>query len=109
MSEPTLQQLFGAGASQSATTLTISKSDLLRLTASSANTSEQLLTGILLTAQTYLTQANFDANIDQSIVIAGGYTSNVVRGTNNTQYRTDQLTISLSKIDTQTTIDPDDY
>ncbi|MCM0591336.1 MAG: hypothetical protein KA716_31895 [Gloeotrichia echinulata DEX184] len=109
MAEPTLQQVFGAGASQTATTLTITKSDLLRLTESASNTAEQLLSAILITAQQHLTQANFDANIDQSLVIAGGYTSNPVRGTNNTQYRSDQLTVTLSKVDTQTTIEPDDY
>ncbi|MFK0733480.1 MAG: hypothetical protein ACIWVG_20390, partial [Gloeotrichia echinulata HAB0833] len=94
---------------QTATTLTITKADLLRLTASSSNTAEQLLSAILVTAQSYLTQANFDANIDQGLVIAGGYTSNTLRGTNNTQYRSDQLTVTLSKVDTQTTINPDDY
>ncbi|WYL97416.1 MAG: hypothetical protein HEQ35_29690 [Gloeotrichia echinulata IR180] len=109
MAEPTLQQVFGAGASQTATTFTITKADLLRLTASASNTAEQLLSAILITAQSYLTQTNFDVNIDQSLVIADGYTSNTVRGTNNTQYRIDQLTISLSKIDTQKTIVPDDY
>ncbi|WYL93423.1 MAG: hypothetical protein HEQ35_05710 [Gloeotrichia echinulata IR180] len=109
MAEPTLQQVFGASASQTATTLTITKADLLRLTASASNTAEQLLSGILLTAQSYLTQANFDANINQSIVISNGYSSMTTRGTDNAAYRSDQLTVSLSKVDTQSVIDPDDY
>ncbi len=109
MAEPTLQQVFGASASQSGTTLTITKADLTGLTASSVNTAEGLLAAILIKAQAYLTQANFDANIDQSIVIAGGYSSFTTRGTNNTAYRNDQLTVTLAKPDTSSTLDPDDY
>ncbi|WGV23467.1 hypothetical protein [Halotia branconii] len=109
MAEPTLTQVFGANAIQDATTITITKSDLAGLTASSNNTGESLLVAILLQAKSYLTTTNFDSNIDQSIVIDTGYTSFITRGTDNTGYRTDQLTISLSKIDTAATIDPDNY
>lgn len=46
----TLTQLFGEGANQTLTTLTIEKSSLYGLTASSSNRAEQLLAAIINTA-----------------------------------------------------------
>jgi hypothetical protein len=109
MSEPTLQQIFGANATQDATTITITKADLPGLTASSTNRAESLLTAILLKAQNGLPQSTFDTNIDQSIYVASGFPGFAFRGTNNDSYRVDQLTINLAKADTSGTIDPDDY
>lgn len=109
MAEPTLTDIFGANAVQDATTITITKSDLTGLTASSNNTGESLLVAIALKAQAYLSQTNFDANIDQSIYIADGFPTFAFRGTNNDQYRVDQLTINLAKLDTAGTIDPNNY
>ncbi|AFY48897.1 hypothetical protein Nos7524_3094 [Nostoc sp. PCC 7524] len=109
MAEPTLVQVFGENASQTSTTITITKADLTGLTASANNTAESLLVAINLKAKEYLTQTNFDANIDQSIVVADGFSSLTTRGTNNTPYRTDQITVSFSKVDSNATIDPDDY
>jgi len=48
--ELTLQQLFGAKASQNSQNLTISKSDLVDLTANTNNRGEQLLVAILVNA-----------------------------------------------------------
>ena len=109
MAELTLTDIFGAGATQDANTVTIQKSSLPRLTPSVNNTAESLFTGIILKSQTQLTQTNFDANIDQSIYLGTGFPSFTNRGADNTQYRVDQLTINLAKIDTGSTIDPDDY
>ncbi|MEH2065137.1 MAG: hypothetical protein V7K50_23235 [Nostoc sp.] len=109
MAELTLQQIFGANATQDATTLTIHKADLLRLTASSTNTGESLLTGILITAQPALSKTNFDSNIDQSIYVESSFSSFAFRGTNNDSYRIDPLTVSLAKLDTSSIIDPDNY
>ncbi|BAY21693.1 hypothetical protein NIES2100_14500 [Calothrix sp. NIES-2100] len=109
MAEPTLVQIFGASATQDSTTLTITKSSLTGLTASGSNSAESLLVAILLKAQAYLTQTNFDANTDQSIYISSGFSSFTTRGTNNDPYRVDQLTINLAKPDTGSTLDPDDY
>ncbi|MEH2243387.1 hypothetical protein [Nostoc sp.] len=52
MSEPTLQEVFGADAVQTATTITITKANLPRLTPGANNTAESLLTGIILQSQT---------------------------------------------------------
>ena len=46
----TLTDLFGSGATQNATSLTIQKSDLVGLTPSSSNTAESLLVAILVKA-----------------------------------------------------------
>ncbi|NWF58116.1 MAG: hypothetical protein HXY43_02045 [Fischerella sp.] len=109
MPEPTLTEVFGGGATQTATTITINKSDLPRLTASANNSAESLLVGILLKAKIALSKNRFDADIDQSIYIDDAYPAFTFRGINNDQYRVDQLTINLAKEDTSSAIDPDDY
>ena len=107
MAEPTLQQIFGANATQDATTITISKADLFGLTASASNTGESILVSINLTARNYLTEANYVSNIDQSIYIEDGLSSFTTR--EDTAYRQDQITFNLAKIDTSNAINPDDY
>lgn len=107
MAEPTLQQLFGTNAIQDATTITITKADLIGLTAAANNTAESIYVSLNLTAKNYLTEANFDSNIDQSIYIEDGLSSFITR--NDTAYRSDQMTINLTKVDTSSTINPDDY
>ncbi|MFM6607443.1 MAG: hypothetical protein ACKPH3_25790 [Dolichospermum sp.] len=110
MPQPTLTEVFGSGATQTATTLTISKSALatVGLTASQDNSAESLLAAILLIAKINLTETKFESNIDQSIVIDNGFKSTTIRG-NNTQYLTDQLTVTLAKVDPLSPLDPDDY
>jgi hypothetical protein len=109
MVKPTLSEVFGAGATQTATSITILKADLTGLNPSATNTAESLLAAINLKAQESLTQENFDTNTDQSIYIDSGFPSFTTRGTNNSQYRIDQLTINLAKIDSAATLDPDNY
>lgn len=109
MAEPTLQSVFGASATQTATSITILKSELPGLTASATNTAESLLTGILLQAKVGLPQSTFDTNLDQSLYISTGFPGFVFRGANNDSYRNDSLTINLCKPDTASTIDPDNY
>lgn len=48
MAEPTLAEVFGASASQDATTLTITKASLPGLTPATNNTAESLLAAIVL-------------------------------------------------------------
>jgi hypothetical protein len=109
MSEPTLAQVFGENATQDATTVTIRKSDLPRLTPQTVNTAESLLAGIIVKAKSGLPKTTFDSNIDQSIYIEGGYPGFAFRGTDNTSYRVDNLVVNLAKIDTESDIDPDVY
>lgn len=109
MAEPTLQTIFGAGASQTSTQIIINKADLPGLTPAANNRADQLLVGVLLRAQVGLPKTAFENDIDQSIYIELGYPTFAFRGTNNAQYRVDQLTINLAKPDTSSIIDPDDY
>mgnify|MGYP001795892644 FL=1 len=109
MAEPTLQEVFGANATQDVNSITIDKSDLTALTASATNTAESLLTAITLKAIDYLNQTNFDNNLDQSILVELGLSSFLTRGPNNDNYRTDQITVTLAKLDTNGIIDPDNY
>ena len=109
MAEPTLQEIFGNNVTQDASTITIAKNDLPSLTASATNTGESLLVAINLKALENLTQANFDENLDQSVYVEAGLSSFVNRGAENASYRTDQLTVNLAKLDTDSTINPDNY
>ncbi|MFM6669709.1 MAG: hypothetical protein ACKPJO_06175 [Dolichospermum sp.] len=111
MPEPTLTEVFGTGATQTTTTITISKSALatVGLTASSDNSAEAILAAILLIAKINLTETKFESNIDQSIVIDNGFKSTTIRGSDNVQYLTDQLTVTLAKVDPLSPLDPNDY
>lgn len=112
MPEPTLTDVFGAAATQSATTLTIAKADLaaVGLTASSTNTAESLLVAILLKAKTVLTAEDLEANPDQSIVIApADFNFQTLLQRNNTTYRQSSYTINLQKVDAGSVVNPNDY
>lgn len=118
MAEPTLVQIFGTGTTRLASGaaapsagLFIPDSALIAASLADPTTAsaEGHLAAILLAAQSYLTQTNFDANTDQSITIINGFSSFTTRGTNNDAYRVDQLTVNLAKIDTGATLDADSY
>lgn len=112
MAEPTLIEIFGASAAQTATTLTLTKADFLSvgLTASAANSAESLLAAIILLAKAKLTQAAFDSNIDQSITILPGFNSIVQRDTGGgafAEYRQFSFNVGFHKLDSSA-LDPDD-
>jgi hypothetical protein len=109
MAEPTLTQIFGANATQSSSTLTISKTDLaaVGLTPSTSNTAESLWVSLLLLAKAQLTGANQETNPEQSITIEDSFESLVTR--NNQRYRQKTMSVNLEKLDTGAGIDPDDY
>lgn len=111
MAEPTLQQLFGANAAQTATTLTISKADLssVGLTASATNTAESLFVALVLNWKQQLTEASQTNNPDQSITITDGFPPQSLVTRNNQQYRQNSYAVNLQKPDTSALIDPDDY
>ncbi|QKQ76346.1 hypothetical protein [Nostoc sp. TCL240-02] len=58
----TLQDLFGQGATQTSTTLTLFKADLYGLTPSPTNSAELILTAILLRASTLFSAYLSDEN-----------------------------------------------
>ncbi|GAX37883.1 hypothetical protein [Nodularia sp. NIES-3585] len=118
MAEPTVEQVFGAGATRLASGATTPGAGLFipdsALTAAgldnpSTATAEGHLASILLTAKTALSQSNFDSNIDQSIVIEDGFANILQRGENLTEYRNDPLTVNLWKPSTGNSRNPNDY
>lgn len=109
MAKPSLIQVFGTNCTQTSTQLIIDKSDLasVGLTASNTNTAESLLMAIVLIAGQYLTETNQDTNADQVITIAKGLDSLVTRGT--TQYKEFGYDIKAQIVDSQVTVDPDNF
>lgn len=119
MPQPTVEQIFGPGATRLANGaaapsagLFIPDSALVAagLGSPSTATAEGHLVALCINAKTYLTQAAFDSNIDQSIYVSDGFSNFTTRGTNNDPYRIDQpFVFNLAKIDSGATIDPDNY
>lgn len=112
MAEPTLTEVFGTGATQTATSVTILKADLAvtGLTASGSNKAESLLAAIVLKAKTALGDSTFNSNVDQSVTIAPGFNSIVQKTDSNgtaTEYRQFQFTVNFHKLDASV-LDPDD-
>lgn len=109
MAELTLQEVFGAGATQTPTSITILKADLAATgyTPSASNTAESSLIAINLTAANVLTPANRTANIDQNLAIERGYNQTVYRGTQ--EFAQSSLTITAQKAAPAAPLDPDDY
>ena len=110
MAEPTLQEIFGAGATQTATTITILKADLA-ISASPTNRGEQLFAAVCKKAAVNLTTTNFGTNIDQSVNIVAGYDQLIYRTVNTTptSYLQNQLNINFTKVQSSPGITPDDY
>jgi hypothetical protein len=113
MAEPTLQDLYGASATQSGSQLTIAKADLTGLTASVNNTAESLLVALLLKWESELTTENQATNASQSVTVVRGtstLTTEYDTTTNAaTQFKEIPFTITLRKPYVDTGIDPDDY
>lgn len=119
MAEPTISQIFGTGAQRLANGaaapsegLFIPDSALIAagLTTPTTATAEGHLVSILINAKQYLSQSNFDSNVDQSILITDGFTSFQQRGADNDNYRIDQpFVISLARSDDGATVDPNNY
>lgn len=111
MAEPTIQDVFGAGATQDATTLHILKANLPTLTATATNRGEQLFMAILLKAKSNLTTTARDADLDRSVAIESSFdqvTSRTVNGV-TTNYYQSGLSLSAQKVNTSTAISADDY
>lgn len=108
MAEPTLVDVFGTGATQDATTLTITKASLNGLTASATNSAESLLVAILLKAQVLLTETNRSTDFpNRNVTIVNSTPQIVVQ--NSTNYRRDNITMSLYRLDQNGVLDPDNY
>lgn len=112
MAEPTIQQIFGTNATQTASLLTISKADLatVGLTASGSNTAESLFTAILMLAKNYLTTTAQELNVDQSVTIAeSSFNFRSFQTRNNQQYQQFTYEVNLQHLDPGANVDPDNY
>ena len=110
VAEPTLQDIFGAGATQTATTITILKSNLA-MAATATNRGDQIFAAVMKRAAENLTAASFTADPDRSINVAAGFDSLIYRTVNNVQtpFLQNQLTINFLKLQSSAGITPDDY
>lgn len=107
MAKPSLTDVFGAGATQDATTVTIQKSSLVTLTASGTNTAESILMSILITAKPVLTVAARDADPDIKVAIEDGFEQTAFRGAN--RYNQIGINVTAQKLTPASAIDADDY
>jgi fructose-1-phosphate kinase PfkB-like protein len=106
------ENIFGLGATQTATQIVLSKADL-PMTAAAENGGEQALAAILKKAMTNLSVARFDGNIEQNITIESGSSGQVTRKEDGAEvpYRKYQIVISFYERDEQINsgINPDKY
>ncbi|BAT53774.1 hypothetical protein NOS3756_27370 [Nostoc sp. NIES-3756] len=110
--ELTLEQVFGAGTTQDATSITILKANLPGLTAAANNTAESILTGILKRGAVNLTETNRESNINQSVVVDMSATPSFTTRTNGNTTETyirNTISVELDKAYGTVEIDPDDY
>jgi hypothetical protein len=107
MAEPLLTSVFGAGATQTISTLTIQKSGLTGLTPAAINTSESLLVAILVRAMLTLTPSAAANNNDQNLSIARTPDTLITVGV-STDY-TVNLLVSMRKKILSAGIVPDGY
>ena len=110
MAEPTLTEVFGAGATQSSTQLVIDKADLVAmgLTASAANTAESLLIALVKQWQINLTEQNRLVDLPARNVSVNYSGQDLVEQA-GVNYRRSVWSILAYKNEPLETIDPDDY
>lgn len=110
MAEPTLQEIFGAGATQDATAIHILKANL-PMTSAAVNRGEQIFAAIVKKASTKLNTTDFATNGDQSVTIAAGFDSLAYRtiGTVQETLLQTQLTLNFAKVQPTSGVTPDDY
>jgi hypothetical protein len=109
MATPTLTQVFGSNATQTATQLIISKNDLVvtGLSASATNSADSLLAAIIAFSQSALADANVTTNVGQTIGIADSFQS--ITTISSTNYLVTSKTVNFYKPFTSGGFDPDDY
>jgi hypothetical protein len=108
MAEFTLQQVFGAGATQTATLLTINKADLPGLTALASNTAESLLVGLIVIWLANLTEtARISDEANRQIAVSDAGTD--ISAGLNADFLRRSYAISLYDLFVIPTLDPDNY
>ena len=110
MAEPTLAEVFGAGASQTAQQIVIQKADLasVGLSSSPNNRAEQLLVAIMMKAALALTESARTTDIANRNVSVN-YVGQDLVNQGGQPLRRDAFTLLAYKSTILTTVDPDDY
>jgi len=110
MPEPSLQSVFGAGATQTASVLSIAKADLasVGLTAADANTAESLLVALILLAAKELTEANRAGDtVNRNVTLP--YGGQDVSGTVAAPFLRDAYSVLLYRAYSLSPVDPDQF
>lgn len=110
MAEPTLLSVFGFGATQTLSSLTIAKADLasVGLTAQVENTAESLFVALLLLAARELTEPNRAPDlVNRNVTIPYGG-QDITGGTTNPSLR-DAYSVLLYRPYSLDPVDPDNF
>lgn len=110
MAEPTLTDIFGTGATQDLSTITIQKSALAAkgLTPSANNNAESLLVALLLIMKDALTETARATDIDNRQVTIFYQGQDLINQAAK-DFRRDSFSIMLYKQTALAAIDPSDY
>jgi len=108
MAEYTLTEVFGAGATQTGSTLTIQKAALPGLTTDAANSAESLVVGLLVLWLQTLTDVNRLADETNRQITVTDAGVDIVAGQVDDFFRR-SYAISLYKIFAIAPLDPDEY
>ena len=111
MPEPLLTEVFGSGATQTATQLVLLKSDMVArgLTAAAVNTSESMLVYLILQSAAFLTETTRLTDLAaRNVSVAYSGQDLIDQGGGNVFLR-DTYQVSLYKLTTVQPIDPDNY
>lgn len=110
MSEPLLTDVFGAGAVQDVSTVTVQKSALsaVGLTPGAANTAESILLSIIMIASNSLTESN---RLTDSVLrnVSVSYSGQDLVEGSGSNFRRDAWTVLAYKDTPIVAVDPDDY
>lgn len=110
MAEPTLTEVFGDNATQTSTTITISKADLAAtgLSAASNNTAESIVIALMMKISATLTEtARATDLVTRNVTVS--YAGQDVISQQGNPYRRDVWNTVAYKSTTTATVDPDDY
>lgn len=109
MADPTLQDVFGPGATQTATTITIAKADFPKLTARVDNSGQEVFVGLILRAADFFTTTARDTDTDRKLEVTyDGQTIFPIPNSTDLD-RQDTYTCVLHKTVARADVDPDDY
>jgi hypothetical protein len=103
--QKTLQDTFGLGATEDATTITLLKAELGLTT--TTTTADQFVAATILKAEETLTLGNFSANDDQNLYIVEGFPSTTTK--NETSWLVREKVVKLGQPFTAASLNPNAF